>query len=145
MTVNADTVETIQQAITEGEPASESRGTFAEQLARLPFPRPPFDENAHLQRVFDQRAKIRGLTIEVTNADDRAKRASEAKKDAHQALADAHAELDELIDILERERNGDVEDDLPEPAADAAPGKKACQWEIDHPGEACPICTATGA
>jgi hypothetical protein len=110
--------------------------------ARLPFPRAPFDVEKHLLRIFEKRAEIRALTVECLRADEAAKRAAKTQKLAHQSLATAHTELDELIDLLEEDRR--ASDDEPEQLALHEPGRAPCSWEREHPGEVCHVCATGG-
>lgn len=109
---------------------------------RLPFPRPAFDQDKHMALMFDQLARIDALKIEALKADDHAKRASELKKDAHQAVADAHEELDRQVRILRDEHAAAGDEPEPVQLPLTASGRTPCAWERDHPGMVCAVCTA---
>jgi hypothetical protein len=108
---------------------------------RLPFPRPPFDVEKHHALMFDQLARIDALKIEALKADDHAKRASELKKDAHQAVADAHEELDRQVRILRDEHAAAGDEPEPVQLPLTASGRTPCAWEREHPLEVCATCS----
>ena len=109
--------------------------------AKLPFPRPPFDVNKHLTRIFAKRAEIRELALEATRKEKAKKDAATAAANANNALAVAQGDLAKLVDALEEDAQAPRE---PVQQALREPGRAACSYERAHPGVVCPICSTGG-
>lgn len=105
--------------------------------SELPLDFGPFNADAALKAIFEKNAEIKSLQADY---DEKKEWASDAKKE----LDKANRALVAIIDSLKNRRQQALNPSQPylREVTDAAPASSACPWELAHPGQKCPICTA---
>lgn len=107
----------------------------------LPLDFGPFNSDAALKTIFDKQTEIKALQADY---DDK----KEAAKEAKDELDKANRGLVGIIDSLKNRRQQALNPSQPylaDVGGTPATFRTGCPWERNHPGQACPICSASQA